>query len=99
MSALRWLSGVKRTSIFALEPSVRRQIEKPPLARTAISPAGISVEEHWADYDDAHVYSHHVDLAGRFSAAIQHDMGLPNGQLNPVTERGPLWPAELKTRA
>ena len=38
--------------------------------------------EHQADdgdYDEAHVHSHHVDLAGRFSAAMQHDMVSANG--------------------
>ncbi len=52
----------------------------------------VSVGEHWADdgdYDEAHVHSHHVDLSGRFSAAMQHDMASTNGYLNPVTERGP----------
>jgi hypothetical protein len=31
--------------------------------------------------------SHHVDLAGCFSAVMRHDLASSNGQLNPVAER------------
>jgi hypothetical protein len=46
--------------------------------------------EHWAndgDFGEAHVHSHHVDLAQRFSAAMQHDIASSKRHLNPVTER------------
>jgi hypothetical protein len=44
----------------------------------------------WDDgeYDEAHVHSHHVDLAERFSAVMQRDTASPNEQLNLVTVRG-----------
>ena len=45
------------------------------------------------------LYSHHVDLAGRFSAAMQHDIVSPNGHLNRVTERGPLWPGRIENES
>ena len=80
----------------------RRQIEKSPLAQIEISRSRVSVGEQWADdgdYGETHVHSHHVDLAGRLSAAMQHDIASTNGHLDPVMERGSLWPAELKTRA
>jgi hypothetical protein len=32
-----------------------------------------------SDYDEAHVHSHRVDLAGRVSAAMQRDISSPNG--------------------
>jgi hypothetical protein len=37
------------------------------------------------DYDEEHVHSHHIDLARRFSAAMQNDIGLLNEHLSPVT--------------
>src|ERR1700738_379074 len=45
------------------------------------------------------LYSHHVDLAGRFSAAMQHDIVSPNGHLNRVTERGPSWPGRIENES
>jgi hypothetical protein len=44
----------------------------------------------WDDgeYDEAHVHSHHVDLAERFSAVMQRDIASSKGHLNPVMERG-----------
>jgi hypothetical protein len=53
--------------------------------------------EHWAndgDFGEAHVHSHRVDLAQRFSAAMQHDIASSKRHLNSVTERRSLWPAE-----
>jgi transposase len=60
--------------------------------------AGLYRPVHVKTLRSQKLYSHHVDLLGRLSAAMRHDMALPNMHLNPVTERGPLWPAELKTR-
>jgi hypothetical protein len=43
------------------------------------------------------LYSHHVDLAGRLSAAMRHDIALPNVHSGNGARR--LMAGELKTRA
>jgi hypothetical protein len=60
------------------------------LAQIELSLTRVSVGEHWADYGEAHVHSHHVDLAGRFSAAMQHDMAWPQRALESGTGARPL---------
>src|ERR1700687_4887551 len=52
---------------------------------TRMMRAGLYRPVHVKTLGSQKLYSHHVDLAGRLSAAMQHDMALPNVHLNPVT--------------
>jgi hypothetical protein len=83
-----------------LQAQINKQDRPQRCARHGPDDAGGTVSPvHVKTLRSQKLYSHHVDLAGRLSAAMRHDKALPSVRLNPVTERRPLWPAELKTRA
>jgi hypothetical protein len=67
----------------ALQAQINKTDRNDARAMAQMMRAGLYRPVHVKTLRSQKLYSHHVDLAGRLSAAMRHDMALPNVHLNP----------------